>query len=159
VTFPYEDWRYRYIEGIGNDIRMEFVDRARTDEYHMTMDPQEKESSIHSGAAAVFASEGEPRVTILVMPGRTLRITIPINPGAAQFNEFTRITKPSGLPAGTQEFRGNLCSNSPVTGCLEQPLYQIEWKPLEPGPYTLTTVVKDFPSGAVHTYAVAFTVK
>ena len=25
-TYPFEDWRYRYIEGIGNDIIIEFVD-------------------------------------------------------------------------------------------------------------------------------------
>src|SRR5207248_1981532 len=26
TTFPFEDWRYRYIEGIGNDVNIEFVD-------------------------------------------------------------------------------------------------------------------------------------
>jgi GWxTD domain-containing protein len=36
---PYEDWRYRFIEGIGNDINMEFVDMDSSGEFHMTMDP------------------------------------------------------------------------------------------------------------------------
>ena len=43
-TFPFEDWRYRYIEGIGNDVNIEFVDTTMTGEYHMTMDPSEKDA-------------------------------------------------------------------------------------------------------------------
>ncbi|MBZ5575401.1 MAG: GWxTD domain-containing protein [Acidobacteriia bacterium] len=44
TTFPFEDWRYRYIDGIGNDIMVEFVDPTMTGEYHMTMDPSEKDA-------------------------------------------------------------------------------------------------------------------
>jgi GWxTD domain-containing protein len=43
-TFPFEKWRYRYIEGIGNDVNIEFVDTTMTGEYHMTMDPSEKDA-------------------------------------------------------------------------------------------------------------------
>jgi GWxTD domain-containing protein len=42
TTLPFENWRYRYIEGIGNDINIEFVDTRLNGEYHMTMDPSEK---------------------------------------------------------------------------------------------------------------------
>ncbi len=41
TTLPFEDWRYRFIEGIGNEVSMEFVDASRTGEYRMTMDPAE----------------------------------------------------------------------------------------------------------------------
>jgi len=44
AKLPYEDWRYRFIEGIGNDVSIEFVDRDSNGEYHMTMDPSEKDS-------------------------------------------------------------------------------------------------------------------
>ena len=44
TTFPFEDWRYRYIEGIGNDVNIEFVDPTMTGEYRMTMDPSEKDA-------------------------------------------------------------------------------------------------------------------
>jgi GWxTD domain-containing protein len=37
--FPFEDWRYRYIEGIDNNVTIEFVDTTLTGEYHMAMDP------------------------------------------------------------------------------------------------------------------------
>jgi GWxTD domain-containing protein len=44
-TFPFEQWRYRYIEAIGRNVIMEFVDTTRTGEYRMTMDPKEKDAS------------------------------------------------------------------------------------------------------------------
>jgi|SRR5579863_1488464 len=40
---PYEDWRYRFIERIGNDVHMEFADTELNGEFHMTRDPDEKE--------------------------------------------------------------------------------------------------------------------
>src|SRR5438105_798788 len=43
-TYPFEKWRYRYIEGIGSDINIEFVDPTMTGEYRMTMDPSEKDA-------------------------------------------------------------------------------------------------------------------
>jgi GWxTD domain-containing protein len=43
-TYPFEDWRYRYLEGIGNDVNLEFVDPTMTGEYHLTMDPSEKDA-------------------------------------------------------------------------------------------------------------------
>ncbi len=46
-TFPFEKWRYRWIEGIGNDIIIEFVDPTMTGEYRMTMDPSEKDALLY----------------------------------------------------------------------------------------------------------------
>jgi GWxTD domain-containing protein len=43
-TFPFEDWRYRYIEGIGQEVIIEFVDSCMCGEYHMTMDRSEKDA-------------------------------------------------------------------------------------------------------------------
>ena len=44
TTVPFEDWRYRYIQGIGSDVTVEFVDSGKNGEYHMTMDPNEKDA-------------------------------------------------------------------------------------------------------------------
>ena len=57
TTFPFEDWRYRYIEGIGNDINIEFVDTTMTGEYHMTMDPSEKDALTYVPGAGLTLSE------------------------------------------------------------------------------------------------------
>jgi GWxTD domain-containing protein len=43
-TYPFEDWRYRYIEGIGQEIIIEFVDSCMCGDYHMTMDRSEKDA-------------------------------------------------------------------------------------------------------------------
>ena len=45
TTYPYEDWRYRYLEGNGENVELEFVDPTSTGEYHLTMDPSEKDAS------------------------------------------------------------------------------------------------------------------
>jgi len=57
TTFPFEDWRYRYIEGIGNDIMIEFVDTTMTGEYHMTMDPSEKDALTYIPGADLTLAE------------------------------------------------------------------------------------------------------
>ena len=41
-TFPFEQWRYRYIEGVGQNIILEFVDKSMSGEYRLTMDPSGK---------------------------------------------------------------------------------------------------------------------
>jgi GWxTD domain-containing protein len=57
TTFPFEDWRYRYIEGIGNDIIIEFVDTSMSGEYHMTMDPSEKDALTYVPGAGLTLAE------------------------------------------------------------------------------------------------------
>jgi GWxTD domain-containing protein len=43
-TYPFEVWRYRYLEGIGQEIMIEFVDPCMCGEYHMTIDRSEKDA-------------------------------------------------------------------------------------------------------------------
>jgi GWxTD domain-containing protein len=43
-TFPFEDWRYRYIEGIGQEVNIEFVDSCMCGDFHMTIDRSEKDA-------------------------------------------------------------------------------------------------------------------
>ena len=46
-TFPFEQWRYRYIETIGNEVILEFVDPSMSGEYRLTFDPAEKDALLH----------------------------------------------------------------------------------------------------------------
>lgn len=46
-TYPFEKWRYRWIEGIGTNVEIEFVDPTMTGEYRMTMDPSEKDALLY----------------------------------------------------------------------------------------------------------------
>ncbi|HEX7961001.1 MAG TPA: GWxTD domain-containing protein [Terriglobales bacterium] len=47
-TFPFETWRYRYLEGIGQEIEIEFVDTCMCNDYHMTIDRSEKDALLHT---------------------------------------------------------------------------------------------------------------
>src|SRR5271155_1557827 len=47
-TFPFEDWRYRYLEGIGQEVEIEFVDTCMCGDYHMTIDRGEKDALLHT---------------------------------------------------------------------------------------------------------------
>ncbi len=43
-TYPFQQWRYRHIEGIGNNIIMEFVDKSKSGDFRMTSDPHAKDA-------------------------------------------------------------------------------------------------------------------
>jgi len=57
-TYPFEKWRYRYLEGIGTNIEIEFVDTTMSGEYHMTMDPSEKDALLYVPNAGLTLMEG-----------------------------------------------------------------------------------------------------
>jgi GWxTD domain-containing protein len=56
-TFPFEDWRYRYLEGIGEDVNIEFVDPTMTGEFRLTMDPSEKDALTYVPGAGLTQME------------------------------------------------------------------------------------------------------
>src|SRR5208283_2446965 len=35
-TFPFETWRYRHLEGVGENVELEFVDTCQCGDYHFT---------------------------------------------------------------------------------------------------------------------------
>jgi GWxTD domain-containing protein len=57
-TFPFEIWHYRYIEGIGENVDLEFVDTCQCGDYHFTIDRSEKDALLHvPGAGATQYEE------------------------------------------------------------------------------------------------------
>jgi GWxTD domain-containing protein len=56
-TYPFEKWRYRYLEGIGNEVILEFVDPTMSGEYHLTMDPSEKDALLNVSGAGLTQAE------------------------------------------------------------------------------------------------------
>src|SRR6202046_1583988 len=57
TTYPYEDWRYRYLEGMGENVELEFVDPTSTGEYPLTMDPSEKDALLNVPGAGLTLAE------------------------------------------------------------------------------------------------------
>jgi len=56
-TYPFEDWRYRYLEGIGQEIIIEFVDTCMCGDFHMTMDRSEKDALLYTPNAGLTLYE------------------------------------------------------------------------------------------------------
>src|SRR5712664_2024316 len=92
-TYPFEKWRYRYLEGIGNDVILEFVDPSGSGEYRLTMDPSEKDALLHVPGAGLSQLEA------MGMASKTDRFTradgtnLPRSMGGepASMNEFNRL--------------------------------------------------------------------
>jgi len=56
-TYPFETWRYRYLEGIGQEVIIEFVDTCMCGDYHMTMDRSEKDALLYTPNAGLTMYE------------------------------------------------------------------------------------------------------
>ncbi len=57
TTYPWELWRYRHLEDIGDNIEIEFVDTTGSGEYHITMDPGEKDALAKVPGAGLSTGE------------------------------------------------------------------------------------------------------
>ncbi|MGP8268559.1 MAG: GWxTD domain-containing protein [Terracidiphilus sp.] len=56
-TFPFEQWHYRYIEGIGENVDLEFVDTCQCGDYHFTIDRSEKDALLRTPGAGMTQFE------------------------------------------------------------------------------------------------------
>ena len=56
-TYPFEIWRYRYIEGIRTNVVLEFVDPTLSGEYRLALNPEEKDALLHVPGAGLTLAE------------------------------------------------------------------------------------------------------
>jgi GWxTD domain-containing protein len=56
-TYPFEIWHYRYLEGVGDNIDIEFVDTCMCGDYHATIDRSEKDALKTVPGAGLTQSE------------------------------------------------------------------------------------------------------
>jgi len=59
-TYPFEIWRYRHLDGIGEELEIEFVDTCNCGAYHMTLDRGEKDafSNVPNAGPTLMESMG-----------------------------------------------------------------------------------------------------
>lgn len=98
-TYPFEKWRYRYIEGIGNDVNIEFVDPTMTGEYRMTMDPSEKDALLYVPNAGLTLMEQMGLSSKADRFGRTdgTRLGTGNSPLPMRMNQFERLQQFANL--------------------------------------------------------------
>jgi GWxTD domain-containing protein len=92
-TFPFEQWRYRYIEGVGSDIIIEFVDPTMSGEYRMTMDPSEKDALLYVPGAGLTMMEQMGMSSKNDRFNRTdgTHLGVPFGAETQKMNEFNRL--------------------------------------------------------------------
>jgi GWxTD domain-containing protein len=93
TTYPWESWRYRYLEGLGNNVILEFVDPSGSGEYHLTMDPSEKDALLHVPGAGLSLMESMGMASKADRFTRSDGTNLPTTMGGqpASMNEFTRL--------------------------------------------------------------------
>jgi GWxTD domain-containing protein len=98
-TFPFEQWRYRYIEGVGTNIIIEFVDPTMSGEYHMTMDPSEKDALLYVPGAGLTLMEQMGLSTKTDRFNNTdgTHLGQPFGGPTESMNEFTRLEQYANL--------------------------------------------------------------
>jgi GWxTD domain-containing protein len=97
-VYGFDDWNYHYMEGIGQNITIEFVDPTGTGEYHITMDPGEKDAmaKIPGGGPSMLEEMGlsSKSARFTRSDGSTAPLGVgQINGGGGleSQNEFTRL--------------------------------------------------------------------
>jgi GWxTD domain-containing protein len=98
-TYPFQQWRYRWIEGVGTNIIIEFVDPTMSGEFHMTMDPSEKDALLYVPNAGLTVMEQ------MGLSSKTARFNntdgthdaAPLGGLPESMNEFTRLEQYANL--------------------------------------------------------------
>jgi len=93
TTYPFEDWRYRYLEGIGENVIIEFVDPSGSGEYHLTMDPSEKDALTNVPGAGLTMLEqmGLSSKTNRFNNTDGTHLGAPLGMQPESYNEFSRL--------------------------------------------------------------------
>jgi GWxTD domain-containing protein len=162
-TVPFEQWKYRHIDGVGDNVAIEFVDPTKTGEYRMTKDPAEKERSdyvegyvagVTGAAAAIGIAPVKTGATVQVMGavaggGKAVLISIPFSAyGDHKVNLLATITSSTRRPIMNFE--------QTVPG--PAPLYT-RFVSLSPGSYRLIIVLKDLATSVLAHDEIDFDVK
>ncbi|HEY6344852.1 MAG TPA: GWxTD domain-containing protein [Bryobacteraceae bacterium] len=108
TVYPFEKWRYRYLEGVGTDVNIEFVDTTMTGEYHMTFDPSEKDALTNVPGAGLTLYEQLGLACKAQRFTRTDGTTLGTGnmPLPASMNQFTRLEQFTNLQkAPTTKFK------------------------------------------------------
>ncbi|HZP22654.1 MAG TPA: GWxTD domain-containing protein [Terriglobales bacterium] len=59
TTFPWEEWRYRYLEGVGQEVILDFVDQCSCGEYFLSSNPNDKDALLHTpGGSTTYEQMG-----------------------------------------------------------------------------------------------------
>jgi GWxTD domain-containing protein len=98
-TYPFEIWRYRHLENVGEDVQVEFVDPSMSGEYRITSDPCEKDALTYVPNAGLTQAEQQGLSTKTARFQNTdgTHCGAPLGGRPASYDEFTRLAQVSNL--------------------------------------------------------------
>jgi len=143
---PFEQWRYRFIEGVGSNVILQFIDRERNGEYRMDADPtllaraanqdfQAIEKRLGGGRSGT-APAAHSGATLQAVGGNGLQLSIPLSQhGSNKVNIYVRI-------ATLDRQTVKVFEDSP-TGQLAYSRFLA----LNPGSYRVQIITKDLTTG------------
>lgn len=107
AAYPWEVWRYRHLEGIGENIEIEFVDPTGSGEYRIALDPCEKDALAHVPGAGLSLSEMLGRASKADRFSNSNGTTCPMPLGgvSAANNEFDNLDRYFRVQRAPQHFR------------------------------------------------------
>lgn len=106
-AYPWELWRYRHLEEIGENIEIEFVDPTNSGEYHITMDPCEKDALAHVPGAGPGLGEqlGQSSKANRFSNNNGTTCPMPLGGFSAGTNEFDAIDRNSHMQRPPAHFK------------------------------------------------------
>jgi GWxTD domain-containing protein len=149
--YPYEQWLYHFIEGVGTNVVIEFIDPNKTGEYRMTLDPSEKDALSRAPGVVPATNADTPRagatVQPMMLPGAVL-ISVPLSAyGDHKVTVYARVLRND---------RWVQVYEDPIQG--PAPIYT-KIVALAKGAYRLEVVVKDTANGKLAADNIEFEVK
>src|SRR5215469_103680 len=107
TAYPWEVWRYRHLEGIGENIEIEFVDPTGSGEYHIALDPCEKDALAHVPGAGPSLSEllGRASKADRFTNSNGTTCPMPLGGVSAANNEFDNLDRYFRVQHAPQHFR------------------------------------------------------
>ena len=100
-TYPFERWRYRYLEGLGNEVIVEFVDSCMCGDFRISIDPSEKDALLHTPGGGATLNEQMGRTNraqrMMGVPGGSDATGL-ASSGSKQFDVLERYAKLTSPP-------------------------------------------------------------
>src|ERR1019366_8671969 len=163
-TAAFEQWRYRHIDFVGNNIVIEFVNTPGTGEYRMTTDPVVTPALLHAPGEMPVTNAATPKAgaTVEAKGQGKVSIAVPLTAcGDHRVEVYTRVVIKamtySGLvppPPAVQDFKASIQCPTPYSRS-EMPLPNGSGS----GSYTFEIVVKDMVTGKLAADTIEFEVK
>jgi GWxTD domain-containing protein len=101
-TYPFEVWNYRHLDGIGDNVNIEFVDSCMCGDYHMTINRAEKDALLHvpGGGPTLWEQMGQAKKSERFNGGLEQLGPGPMSSaqGAKEFDRLTQYAKLQAAP-------------------------------------------------------------